>query len=90
MQKMVTDYKKMSTIGQVPKNWIWFSYIRSEYYELDLHFDVTEMERKPDHLFNDKVKLFHENIVVIKKKWFANINLTESATFLTVLLKHMK
>ena len=37
----VRDYNKRSTPGPVPKHLIGFSYIRSEYYELDLNFDET-------------------------------------------------
>ena len=39
----------MSTIGAVTKNWLGFSHISSEYYELDLNFDVIEMEVKSDY-----------------------------------------
>ena len=35
------NYKKMSTPEQVPKNCLGFSYIHSEYYELDLNFEDT-------------------------------------------------
>ena len=41
----VYNYNKMSTPGPVPKHWIIFSYIRSEYYELDPNFDETELEK---------------------------------------------
>ena len=34
----VEKYKKIPTPGPVPKDWIVFSYILSEYYELDLKF----------------------------------------------------
>ena len=40
-KKFVSNYKKMSTPGPVPKHWLGFSYICSEYYELDLNFDET-------------------------------------------------
>ena len=65
IKKFVKNYKKMSTPGAVPKHWLWFSYIRSEDYELDLNLYVTEMKRKTDQSSEDRVKLFHKNIVVI-------------------------
>ena len=37
----VESYKKMSTTGLVPKYWLEFSFICSEYYELDMNFDET-------------------------------------------------
>ena len=40
-EMFVDNYKKMSTTGPVPKNWLGFSYIRSEYYGLDQNFDDT-------------------------------------------------
>ena len=38
------NYKKMATTEPVPKHWLVFSYIRSEYYELDHNFDDTELK----------------------------------------------
>ena len=35
----VENYNKMSTPGPVPKNWLGFSYILLEDYELDMNFD---------------------------------------------------
>ena len=61
------NYKKMSTPGPVPKNWLGFSYINSEDYELDMNFDETEFKRKSDHTSNNKVKSFRETIVVIEE-----------------------
>ena len=40
-KNIVVNYKNMSTPGTVPKYWSGFSYIRSEYYELDQNFDDT-------------------------------------------------
>ena len=37
----VEDYKKILTPGPVPKHWLIFGQIRSEYYELDINFDET-------------------------------------------------
>ena len=39
---LVVNYKKMSTPGTVPENWLRFCYIPSKYYELDQNFDDTE------------------------------------------------
>ena len=44
----------MSTSGPVPKNWLGFSYICSEYYELDLKRYETEMKSKSDDLTKQK------------------------------------
>ena len=41
-KKFVVNYKKMSTPGKAPKHWFMFSYIHSEYYELDNNFDDTK------------------------------------------------
>ena len=38
-------YKKISTPGPIPKYWLGFSYIRSEYYELGQNFDDTESKK---------------------------------------------
>ena len=46
----VDNYKKMSTPGPVPKNWLEFSYICSEDYELDVKFDETEMKKIRPHI----------------------------------------
>ena len=37
----VEKYKKTSTPRSVPKHWLEFSCIYSEYYELDMNFDGT-------------------------------------------------
>ena len=39
------DYKKISTTGQFPKNWLGFSFIHSENYGLDMNFNETEFEK---------------------------------------------
>ena len=41
----VVNYKKFSTPGTVTKHWLVFSYIRSEYYELDQNLDGTELKK---------------------------------------------
>ena len=51
---------------RVPKYSLVFSYIRSEGYELDMNLDKVETKRKPDYTSEDKVKIFHNNIVVIE------------------------
>ena len=45
----VENYKKRSTPVPVPKYWLRFSYICSEYYQLYLNFDETEMRIKLDN-----------------------------------------
>ena len=35
------NYKRISTTRPVPEQWLGFSYICSEYYELYLNFDET-------------------------------------------------
>ena len=55
-----------------------------------MNFYGTEIDSKSYHSSDDKVKLFRENIVVIEEEWFADINLTDSETFLTDLIKHAK
>ena len=40
-QTFIVSNKKISTTGTVPKQWIGFSYILSEDYELDQNFDET-------------------------------------------------
>ena len=37
----VANCNRMSTPGPVPKHCLGFSYVREEYYELDLNFDET-------------------------------------------------
>ena len=64
-----------------------FICILSEDYELDNKFDETELENISDHTSNNKVKLFHENIVVIEEEWFDGMNLNYSANFPTALIK---
>ena len=80
----------MSNPGPVPKYLPGFSYICSKYYELGVKLDETELEKESYHASNNKVKLFRENIVVIEKKWFADMNLPYEATFLTPLIKNSK
>ena len=48
------------------------------------------MKRKSDHSSKNKVKLFHEKIVIIEEERFADINLTDGTTFLTDLIKFEK
>ena len=45
----------MSTTGPVPKHWLGFSYIRSQYYELYQNFD--DIELKKNHTTNPMIKL---------------------------------
>ena len=63
----IKNQKKISTPVSVPKHWLGFSYIRLEYYELDMIFDSTELKNKTDHSLNDKVKYFCDNILVIEE-----------------------
>ena len=39
---------------------------------------------------SDKVKCFCENIVFLEEEWFADMNLSGGATFMTALTKHSK
>ena len=48
------------------------------------------MKSKLDHSSNDRVKSFCENIVVIEEECFPDLNLTDSETFLTALIKREK
>ena len=57
---------KISTPVPVPKNWLGFSYISSEYYHLDLNFDEIENKSKPDHSSYEKLNFFCETNVVIQ------------------------
>ena len=86
----VLNYKKMSTPGLVPKNWMGFSYIRLEDYQLDQNFDDTELKKQSENTSNDKVKYFCETVVVLEEEWFDDITLTESATFPVALIKREK
>ena len=80
----------MSTPGPVTKHWLGFSYIRSEYYELDPYFYLTEMKRKQHHSSNDKSKLFCKNIVVIEGEFVDDMNLTDGAIFPMAMIKRAK
>ena len=42
--KFVEKYKKFSTPVPVPKYWLGFSFISSEYYELDMNFYESELK----------------------------------------------
>ena len=53
------------------------------------NFYGTELE-KLEHTSKNKVKSFHENIVVIEEEWFADINLTDGETFPKALIKRAK
>ena len=44
--------------------------------------------KKSEFSTKDKVKLFRKNIVVIQEEWFADMNLTDGATFPMALIKH--
>ena len=46
------------------------------------------MKIKLGHSSNDKVKLFQENIVVIEKELYDDLNLIGGSTFTTALIKH--
>ena len=52
--------------------------------------DETEFKRESDHTFDDKSKIFFENIVLIAEYWFADINLTDGETIPAALIKHEK
>ena len=49
--------KKISTTGPVPKHCLGFNYICSEYYELYLNFDETQIKRKEQNFPNKKDKI---------------------------------
>ena len=44
IKTFVVNYNKITNPGTVPENWLGFSYIRSEDYELDQNFDDTELK----------------------------------------------
>ena len=46
-----------------------------------MNFDETELKSKSDHTYNDKIKLFRENILVIEEELFDYMNLTICETF---------
>ena len=46
--------------------------------------------KKSDHTFDDKVKLFCENILVINEDWSDDMNITDDAAFLAALIKCTK
>ena len=50
----VENFNKKSTSGSVLKKGIQFSFIRSEYHELYMKIDVTEMKWKSDNSPNTK------------------------------------
>ena len=50
IKKYVENYKKMSTLGPVPKHWLGFNYICSEDYELEINFDTTKMKKIRPHI----------------------------------------
>ena len=39
------------------------------------------MKSKSDHSSNNKVRIFHDNIVVIGEEWFTDMNLNDDKTF---------
>ena len=90
IKKFFDKYKKISTPGPVPQNWLGFSHIHSKDYELYKIFDDTQLKKQSDHRSNNKVKLFCEIIVVIEEEWFDDMNLTDGATYLKALIKHAK
>ena len=54
--EFVEYYKKRWTTGSVPNNWLVFSYICWEYYELDLKFDekkIKKSEKSPNKKIMD-------------------------------------
>ena len=54
-KKLIVNYKKISTPGPVPKNWLGFSYIRSKDYKLCHNFDNIYL--KNDHTIHPTIKL---------------------------------
>ena len=48
----------------------------------------NRIEKQSDHKSNNQVKIFTENIVVKEEEWFADMNLTDGATFPMALIKH--
>ena len=51
---------------------------------------MEQKRNESDHISNDKVKLFCENIVVLEEEWFYNKDLTGVANFTTALIKRAK
>ena len=45
------------------------------------------MKSRSDNAPKNKVKTFHENVVVVEAEWFYNISLIGGATLPTVLTK---
>ena len=48
------------------------------------------MKSRSDNSPKNKVKTFHENIVVVEAEWFSDISLTDGDTFPTALTKRAK
>ena len=48
------------------------------------------MKSKSDHSSNNKVELSWKNIVVVEEEWFADMDLTDGATFPMALTKQSK
>ena len=48
------------------------------------------MKSRSDNSPKNKVKTFHENVVVVEAEWFYNISLTDGSTFPTTLTKRAK
>ena len=52
-----------------------------------MKFDGTEMKSRSDNSPKNKVKTFHENLVVVEEEWFSEMNLTDSDTSPPDLIK---
>ena len=51
-------YKEISTKGPVPKDYLGFSYIHSEDYDIDKNFDDTQLKNLSENTSNNKVIFF--------------------------------
>ena len=63
-RSFVETEKKRLTPVLVPKQWIGFSYICSEDYELDLSIDDKKVKIKPDKFTNKRDKYICKTIIV--------------------------
>ena len=63
----------MSTTGPVPKHWLGFSQIGSEYYELDLNFDETKMRIKEDNYPKKKINPFTRKLQSLRNNYFIKL-----------------
>ena len=81
----VENYKKLSTLGLVPKHWPGFSYIHSEYYKLDLNSDGIIKDDKA-YNFPPKQKTPSLESCSCYVRMLSNINLNGGDTFTATLI----